>query len=769
MDFSKFLDDDFEVKDWVNGAFRVAQKEAPGKADAHAATLVMKLQLFIQEVNNAIEESSIQALQNMPRVLRDVEALKQEASFLKEQMVLVKEDIRKFEQDTVQSMQVLVAIDQVKSRMQLSAEALQEADKWSTLSADIEETFKTQDFAVISSKLTSMQGSLAMLVDTPDYSDKCVHLEALKNRLEALASTQIVSTFNSMATDQAKLFVKVFSEMDRMPQLLAYYYKCHKGQLLSSWVELSQSELTVNQQLSEFYDNLLSAWHAQIHWTSQVFKKPYEVVTVLLIQTLGNMVPSVPVCVSSALERCDPEGRLEALLELHHTTTTFTHSLEAATLPHLGEANPMKLCELVCVLLEPYKSYQLKYGELEEVNLLIQISAVPLEHGEVMDCVQELSQSVAKLFSLAGGAVERCVRLSDGLAVRGLLHALKALFTKYVSDFSTTLQSIRRKCKLEEMPTSSVFQEDWTAFQNSVRIIATCGELLRQFGAFEQQLSNKILGTAGKYLSESYSPRSLPAIQEVSSSDRKCPSGRSPWQEYNYLQKGNTAEYNGVMELLYSLKEKATGASSLLAEPRAALTRLNQQANRLAFDSVFLQIKHQIHQLHRLESGDVGPGDRYTDDLPTFSLSPQEYISNIGQYIMSLPLHLEPFVTQEDPALELALHAGKLPFPPEQGDDLPELDNTADYWLGSIARATMQTYCDAILQVPHLHPRATKQMITDIEYLSNVMDALGLQPSRSLQNILALLRSRPEDYRQTAKPLPRRMASTIAAIRGLDY
>lgn len=51
-------------------------------------------------------ESSNQALQNMPRVLRDVEAVKQEASFLKEQMVLVKEDIKKFEQDTVQSMQV---------------------------------------------------------------------------------------------------------------------------------------------------------------------------------------------------------------------------------------------------------------------------------------------------------------------------------------------------------------------------------------------------------------------------------------------------------------------------------------------------------------------------------------------------------------------------------------------------------------------------------------------------------------------------------------
>ncbi len=55
-----------------------------------------------------LAESSTQALQNMPRVLRDIEALKQEASFLKDQMILVKEDIKKFEQDTVQSMQVRI-------------------------------------------------------------------------------------------------------------------------------------------------------------------------------------------------------------------------------------------------------------------------------------------------------------------------------------------------------------------------------------------------------------------------------------------------------------------------------------------------------------------------------------------------------------------------------------------------------------------------------------------------------------------------------------
>ncbi|XP_011843352.1 PREDICTED: conserved oligomeric Golgi complex subunit 7 [Mandrillus leucophaeus] len=734
MDFSKFLADDFDVKEWINAAFRAGSKEAAsGKADGHAATLVMKLQLFIQEVNHAVEETSHQALQNMPKVLRDVEALKQEASFLKEQMILVKEDIKKFEQDTSQSMQVLVEIDQVKSRMQLAAESLQEADKWSTLSADIEETFKTQDIAVISAKLTGMQNSLMMLVDTPDYSEKCVHLEALKNRLEALASPQIVAAFTSQAVDQSKVFVKVFTEIDRMPQLLAYYYKCHKVQLLAAWQELCQSDLPLDRQLAGLYDALLGAWHTQIQWATQVTAHFF----------------------SRKSRAYGDKGTGDRLRSGH---------------PQLqNEHNLVKVTELVDAVYDPYKPYQLKYGDMEESNLLIQMSAVPLEHGEVIDCVQELSHSVNKLFGLASAAVDRCVRFTNGLGTCGLLSALKSLFAKYVSDFTSTLQSVRKKCKLDDIPPDSLFQEDWTAFQNSIRIIATCGELLRHCGDFEQQLANRILSTAGKYLSDSCSPRSLAGFQESILTDKKS-STKNPWQEYNYLQKDNPAEYASLMEILYSLKEKGSSNHNLLAAPRAALTRLNQQAHQLAFDSVFLRIKQQLLLISKMDIWNTaGIGETLTDDLPAFSLTPLEYISNIGQYIMSLPLNLEPFVTQEDSALELALHAGKLPFPPEQGDELPELDNMADNWLGSIARATMQTYCDAILQIPELSPHSAKQLATDIDYLINVMDALGLQPSRTLQHIVTLLKTRPEDYRQVSKGLPRRLATTVATMRSVNY
>ncbi|CAI8022791.1 Conserved oligomeric Golgi complex subunit 7 [Geodia barretti] len=144
MDFSKFSDKDFDAKEWVNGALR-SHKDARISIDAHASTLVMKLQLFIQEVNKSLEETSLQVVQNLPRVMRDVEAVRQEATLLKEQMTTVKEDIKKVERETAQSMQRLVELDSMKTRMLESQNALQEADNWTTLSADVDDVFASQD------------------------------------------------------------------------------------------------------------------------------------------------------------------------------------------------------------------------------------------------------------------------------------------------------------------------------------------------------------------------------------------------------------------------------------------------------------------------------------------------------------------------------------------------------------------------------------------------------------------------------------------------
>lgn len=101
-------------------------------------------------------------------------------------------------------------------------------------------------------------------------------------------------------------------------------------------------------------------------------------------------------------------------------------------------------------------------------------------------------------------------------------------------------------------------------------------------------------------------------------------------------------------------------------------------------------------------------------DMPDFSFSPQEYITQIGQYLMTLPQHLEPYMTNENPALARALKERVFPFCGMTSTPKEESNTPADFLLNCISKATCQTYQDHILRIPTLSINSTKQLYTDI-------------------------------------------------------
>ena len=102
--------------------------------------------MFIQEINNSIDETSQQTLQNFPRILREIDVLKQESFMLKEQMKSVRDDLIKVEKNTVNdSMKLLLDLDIMRTNILNVQNALQEADNWSTLTADLESILQTKD------------------------------------------------------------------------------------------------------------------------------------------------------------------------------------------------------------------------------------------------------------------------------------------------------------------------------------------------------------------------------------------------------------------------------------------------------------------------------------------------------------------------------------------------------------------------------------------------------------------------------------------------
>ena len=145
---------------------------------------------------------------------------------------------------------------------------------------------------------------------------------------------------------------------------------------------------------------------------------------------------------------------------------------------------------------------------------------------------------------------------------------------------------------------------------------------------------------------------------------------------------------------------------------------------------------------------------------------------------------------------------------------LPE--HLADLWLEAVANGTMHNYADQILHIHKLSPHATKQLITDIgmifeqkvcikllipvflwlyvsrlavivtkqlfffitifsdvlfahfsDYMCNVLDDLGLQPSESLKQIIDLLKANEAEYSDISDNMPQRFASAIANMRSL--
>lgn len=93
----------------------------------------MKLQLYVQQVNTALEETSEQVLASFPKILRDTKTLQEEAKVLKEKMAAFKEEILKIEQETGKSINSIEKLDRVKNKLQVAKQGLHESDNWTVL------------------------------------------------------------------------------------------------------------------------------------------------------------------------------------------------------------------------------------------------------------------------------------------------------------------------------------------------------------------------------------------------------------------------------------------------------------------------------------------------------------------------------------------------------------------------------------------------------------------------------------------------------------
>lgn len=107
--------------------------------------------------------------------------------------------------------------------------------------------------------------------------------------------------------EQSTFYANIFSSIDRLTQLSKYYHKCQKDVLVKKWrnqLEIEQDEL-ITQIIHNYFDILLSNWHTQCKWLSQVF--PNNPVNEALIDiytdAIASLDPSLSECIDAAIKQ----------------------------------------------------------------------------------------------------------------------------------------------------------------------------------------------------------------------------------------------------------------------------------------------------------------------------------------------------------------------------------------------------------------------------------------------------------------------------------
>jgi len=736
MDVAAFSGDSFDPKDWINKALRASDQSQP-KEEA-AASLVMKLQLMIAKLNSALEDQCNAVVQSIPRVIRDAGQLESEAQLLSAKLSAVRAEMEEVEAETKENMSSLVRMDTVKERLTATTRALQEADNWTSLDNQVEDAFDNNDHEAVAEKIVGMQQSLRLLHHVADYQERVAHLETHKNRLEATLSPLLITAFTNKDTEKALRLVKMFRTIERDKQQLSkYYHKCVRASLLQKWSEI------VSDNEGETCDKILDLWFTLLArelgedktWVETVFtdQDSASLICHLASDVMSSLQPSPQFVIEAGVKLS--QDVLGLLISLRQRVDKFLNVIEQI----VSGAEDYKLRELGKAVYKPFVNQVNKYEELEVKSMSAEVSSWIVEKKDSIDELHSLGNCVAKFATMAETAAGRCVNLTRGSGFPGLVSALARVLDSHLDRYRKLIRRLEKK--------KVIVDDDWSVLQNCLSANQCTGELQMMIEKLEITLSSMFLEACRGYLGQD--------------------SSEAPLQQHHIFLLDSDAIVS--LNELYSSISSSSSMSTMLHKSLSLLSSVCSDLQKTTFTVMFHPVSTQLELVPGLDTWSArtsGHSSVDTADMPEFSLSPSEYITCIGEYLMTLPQHLEPYMSQDSLALITALKQAV--FPGSSEADTAGIQSPADFLLGCISSSLCSTYISYISSIPALNTGSAKQLAVDISYLGDILDDLGHPVSGDLSSLGCLLRLAEDKWNQESGGHNSKIVATVRKLRKIN-
>ncbi|KAH8417561.1 hypothetical protein KR222_001888 [Zaprionus bogoriensis] len=762
MDISALSEPKFSAAQWINANYKKYREENASNQSATATTFIQsyvaKLQLYVQQVNYAVEESSQQVVASMPRIAKEAATLQCDVAALQQKMSAMRQEVAAVQEETGDCMATLERLNTLQTKLQAAKESLQESDGWGNLLAELEDCFERNDMKGVCDKLIALQKSLQAQEQLPGHVERQTQVEDFKNRLEAMASPSLVQCFAESNLEQALKHVQIFASIQRLPQLQQYYRAVQKNVLQLQWkqtleLQISESQSQTTQQqhfLTLFYDHLLEHCQRQLKWCVQLFgDESADVAQAQPFLVIAELLPALqPTRDAHILQLLKTSNeRLELLAQYAQANQSFVLHLNSMLEQSQISLSPELHRQLGEAIFEYFHKFIQQYPRLEETQLSTQVDRLLSNQATPSDAVHHLEDSTRKLYEWLQQACARCASITNDLALCKLITVLNGIFKRQLENFNRTQRQLSLNLGSSAgtgggtaAAAGAARSENWSLLQYTMSQLQCLADFQLQLHHFEQMLHERMATLATRL----QRPETAGGISIYQTCERVAHTQLLA-SITDYQQKraeataATSADTLGIFPQIYNTLKTYLG-----------------ETHDITLNILLQPIEvHLAHIRPPVDSHNATAGI----NMPAFSFAPQESITQIGQYLLTLPQHLEPLLLSPSALLKQALELCNIKY--------TQAIPCADVLLSLVVEQCCVLYQAQILQIKLLPSASATQLAVDIEYLSNVLEELGLSINLQLSQILVLLKAAPEQYLSLSAGCEPRLVTAIRQMRNI--
>ena len=441
-----------------------------------------------------------------------------------------------------------------------------------------------------------------------------------------------------------------------------------------------------------------------------------------------------------------------------------------------------KVTAVFLFIAQPFSGYQEDFAKLEKKHsaLAQQLIAKDIQQavngvrnsvGMLQDATEKLKGLAPFIFPLAEAAVGRFELMTGGYRVTESLQSIDGVLKGHAGELTIAIRTLSAAMTSDSHSLADTFDDQHVLC--ALEVLKVAGSFQRSLAAFEGTCRERMAVLSERMASFSAHESS---ILELSTKSFMLPDALSVVEIDSLLTKAVLAgpDDEGNSQMLQRLGSKDSSMAVLFPESKDAVTGLARSCHSFVFDVCNAVPRKQLSNVSNMPCWTANSDPNAFD---SYGSLPQSYITLVGEHMLALVQALEPFASDPESldlanevmggirsvatqawrdivastggsesvveilmnGKELITHvssvfgdSGEL-----DGEDEDEEEDDMDAatkfsaafcnkWLDVVGLAVTGRLLEKVLRIPKLTPKGCEHLSVDLNYLVNVLAALGV-------------------------------------------